>query len=200
MQATAQTTQMEAREAPEVSGPLSRQSLECQTQRERFEGNVVAVGRTCLRIFILDPNSETDVDRDYGVVWLQSTLDSSGGWCATKVLSDVNLPHDVTIERRVPRGLTEIGRRKRLTSRLVASANGSASTNGEVKQTYTAFPNSIRTSVQHAEFQVFRLRWLGSDERKLGFASGAEISWDENNAPGGISFRLNYELRQRDNC
>jgi hypothetical protein len=200
MQATAQTTQMQAREAPEVSGPLSRQSLECKTQRERFEGNVVAVGQTCLRIFVLDPSSETDVDRDYGVVWLQSTLDSSGGWCATKVLSDVNLPHDVTIERRVPRGLTEIGRRKRLTSRLVASANGSASTNGEVRQSYIAFPDSIRTSVRHAEFQVFRLRWLGSDERKLGFASGAEISWDEDNAPGGISFRLNYELRQRDNC
>jgi hypothetical protein len=191
---------MTAREAPEVSGPLSRQSFECKTQRERFDGDVVAVGKTCLRIYVLDPRSETDVDRDYGVVWLQSTLNSSGGWCATKVQSDVNLPHDVTIERRVPRGLTEIGRRKRLTSRLVASANGSASTNGVVEQRYIAYPESIRTSVRHAEFQIFRLRWLGSDERKLGFASGAEISWNEDNAPGGISFRLNYELRQRANC
>lgn len=200
MQASAQTTQMNARQAPEVSGPLSQQSLECKTQRERFQGNVVAVGKTCLRIFVLDPSSETDVDRDYGVVWLQSTLNSSRGWCATKVQSDVNLPHDVTVERRVPRGLTEIGRRKRLTSRLVVSANGSASTNGEVTQRYIAYPDSIRTSVRHAEFQVFRLRWLGSDERKLAFASGAEISWNENDPPGGISFRLNYELRKKARC
>jgi hypothetical protein len=198
MQATAQPAQLDATDQPEVSGPLTRQSNECRTQRERFEGNIVAVGKTCLRIYLLDPNSETDVDRDYGVVWLQSTLNSSHGWCATKVQSDVNLPHDVTIERRVPRGLVEIGRRKSYTSRLVASANGAATQNGEISQSFVAYPESMRTSVQHGEFQVFRLRWLGSKDKKLGFASGAEISWNEDNAPGGISFRLNYELRQRD--
>ncbi|MGH2807591.1 MAG: hypothetical protein ACRDKT_09985 [Actinomycetota bacterium] len=197
LQAGAAPVQMDATDRPDVSGPLTRQSNECKTQRERFSGDVVAVGKTCLRIYVLTPSEETDVDRDYGVVWLQSTLNSSHGWCATKVLSDVNLPHDVTIERRVPRGLIEFGRRRSFTSRLVATANGTASTNGEVKQTFVAYPESIRTRIRHAEFQVFRLRWLGSKDKKLGFASGAEISWDEDNAPGGISFRLNYELRQR---
>lgn len=201
MTSHAQIRQMDARDDPEVTGPLNRRSTECKTQREGFEGNVVAVGKTCLRIYTLDPSSETDMARDYGVVWLQSNLNSSRDWCAVKVLSDVNLPADVTVEHKVPRGYLKIDRRKRYDAQLTVTANGNTTEGASISQRAYLYPREIRTSARIIETQrVFRLKWLGSSEEKLGFPSGAEISWEQGNAPRGISFRLNYELRQKTRC
>ena len=197
----AQTGQMDARDVPEKTGPLERQSTECKTQREAFEGTVVAVGKTCLRIYTIDPGSETDTERDYGVVWLQSNLDSSHGWCGVKVLSDVNLPADVKVERRVPPKVVTIGRKKRCVARLRVQTRGNTTTPATISQDAILYPREIRTSVRLVETErVFRLKWVGSRDEKLGFPSGAEISWEQGNAPRGISFRLNYALKQKTNC
>lgn len=197
----AQVRQMDARDGPEVTGPLNRQSTDCKTQREGFEGDIVAVSKTCLRIYTLAPGSETDRARDYGIVWLQSNLNSSHSWCAVKVLSDVNLPADVTVERKVPRRFLPIDRRKRFTAKLRATGGGTATTGATIFQDAYLYPKEIRTSARLIETQrVFGLKWLGSSDEKLGFPSGAEISWEQGNAPRGISFRLNYELKQKTNC
>lgn len=197
----AQVRQMDAKDVPEKTGPLERRSTECKKQREGFQGDIVAVGKTCLRIYTYDPGSETDTERDYGVVWLQSNLDSSHGWCGVKVLSDVNLPADVTVERRVPPKSMSIERRKRYTAKLRVRARGNAMTPATVSQDAFLYPREMRTSVRLVETErVFRLKWVGSKDRKLGFPSGAEISWEQGNAPRGISFRLNYALRQKNNC
>ena len=192
--------QLDARDQPSVSGPLEQRSSQCKVERERFEGDVVAVGKTCLRVYLLDPESETDANRNYGVVWLQSNLNSRNGWCGIKVQSDVSLPSDVVVERRAPRGVTTIGRRKRMTTRITATANGTASTNGVVSAEATVYPREIRSRLLQEPEQVFRLRWVGSSARKLAFASGAEISWPADSAPRGISFRLNYSLKQDARC
>ena len=197
----AQNRQMDARTEPEVTGPLQRQSTECKTQRERFAGQIVAVGKTCLRIYTLDPSAEADMDRDYGVVWLQSNLNSGGGWCGVKVLSDVILPADVKIEKKVPRPFLPIDRRKRWTARLRPTAADTATADATISQRAFLYPRRLRTSARLVETQrVFRVNWVGSSQQKLAFPSGAEISWERGNAPQGISFRLNYELRQKGNC
>ncbi|HET7482598.1 MAG TPA: hypothetical protein VFK89_07045, partial [Actinomycetota bacterium] len=41
-------TQMEARDAPSVSGPLEQRAKDCRRQNETFRGTIVAVGKTCL--------------------------------------------------------------------------------------------------------------------------------------------------------
>lgn len=197
----AQTRQMDAKDVPEKTGPLERSSTECKTQRERFNGTIVAVGKTCLRIYTFDPGSETDTDRDYGVVWLQSNLDSSHGWCGIKVLSDVNLPADVKVEQRVPPKLISMKRKNRYVAKLRVDARGTTTTPATIAQDAYLYPREIRTSVRLVEAErVFRLKWVGSKDKKLAFPSGAEISWEQGNAPRGISFRLNYALKQKARC
>jgi len=188
-------TQMDATDDPEVTGELELETDGCRTQREKHRGRVVAKGKTCLRIYTYDSSAETDDERNYGVVWLQSNLNSRRGWCGSKVISDVDLPNNVTAESRAPKRL-QLNRRRAYETSLTATAGGAGI--GEettISQDQILFPEKVRTKVL-ADKNIFRLRWVGREKRKLGFASGAEFSWEQGANPGGISFRLNYQLRR----
>lgn len=200
--ASAATEQMGAAQAPEVSGELELANDNCRKQQEKFEGEVVATGKTCLWIYTYDPTAETDEARNYGVVWLQSNVNAKRRWCASKVLSDVDLPNDIRVESRAPLRL-DVNRRKTYKTVLRPTADGNAAQTAEdtkITQTQVLYPQSVRTRVVD-KGNLFRLKWEGSRDEKLGFASGAEISWvdDPNDDPGGISFALNYDLK-RGNC
>ena len=198
--AFAATTQMDAADDPQVSGELDLQTDECRRQQERFKKEVVAAGKTCLRIYTFDPSAETDPDRNYGVVWLQSNVNARRGWCAAEVFSDVDLPSDIRVETREPRSM-ELKRKKVYETALTVTAAGNASDAADdttIKQTQILYPQTIKSRVRRRG-NVFRLKWSGLKDEKLGFASGAEVSWaDTADDPGGISFRLNYELKRGD--
>ena len=196
----AATRQMDSTDAPEVSGPLNQSSNQCKTQRERFQGDVVAVGKACLRIFRFDPESETDADRNYGVVWLQSNLNSSRNWCGSEVLSDVDLPNNVRVESREPRTMDVNRNAKPYETSIAAEAGGhsTSETEATLSQDQLLYKDKVTTKVQTGN--VFRLKWTGLESDKLGFASGAEISWSEDDSPGAISFRLNYQLSRGRGC
>ena len=188
-------TQMDAGDDPEVTGALELETDECRRQRESYRGNTVASGKTCLRIYTFDPASETDDARNYGVVWLQSNLNSRRGWCGSEVLSDVDLPDDITVESRAPRSI-ELNRHKSYQTSLTAEAGGTATnTDSSIRQDQILYPKEVRTRILDKD-NVFRLKWVGLENTKLGFASGAEISWASDDSPGGISFRLNYQLKR----
>ena len=194
------TAQMDAADDPEVSGELSLQTDECRKQQETFNKEIVAAGKTCLRIYTFDQGAETDQDNNYGVVWLQSNVNARRGWCAGEVVSDVDLPPDITVETRAPRSM-ELRRKKVYDTVLTANAAGNASDTAEttrVRQTQVLYPKTIRSRVL-AKDNIFRLKWTGLRNEKLGFASGAEVSWaDTPEGPGDITFRLNYELKRGD--
>lgn len=193
---SAAPTQMDAGDDPRVSGALELETDGCRRQREKFRGQVVAKGKTCLRIYTYDPDAETDDARNYGVVWLQSNLNSRRRWCGAKVLSDVELPGNITVESRAPRTL-RLKRRRAYETVLTAQAGGHATTETEtsVEQDQVLYPEKIRTRVLRDK-NVFRLKWVGLEKAKLGFASGAEISWPAGATLDGISFRLNYSLKR----
>lgn len=185
--------QMDAGDDPQVTGALELETDECRRQQESYRGQIVASGKTCLRIYTFDPASETDEERNYGVVWLQSNLNSRRGWCGAEVLSDVDLPDDIAVQSRSPRSM-ELKRQKHYETALTAQAGGTATdSDSSIRQEQVLYPEEVRTRVLAKE-NIFRLKWVGLESEKLGFASGAEISWASDDSPGGISFRLNYQL------
>ncbi len=195
----ASAAQMDATDSPEVSGELELATENCQTQNERHEGRTVARGKTCLRIYTYDPGSETDNTRNYGVAWLQSNVNSRLGWCTSKAVADIDLPANFEVESRTPRSM-DVNRRRTFESVLTPDAGGNASKTADdssIRQTQVIYPRTIRTWLT-AETNIFRLKWLGLKDEKLGFASGVEMSWPSQMAPDRLTYRLNYRLLQDD--
>ena len=192
--AAAASKQMNAADEPQVSGDLELRSDDCRSQEEKdTTGEVIARGKTCLRVYSYSPASETDTERNYGVVWLQSNVNSRAGWCAASVESDIDLPNIVTVESKAPKSM-EVNRRKTFDTILTTNAAGNGTEEASIQQTQILYPRSVRTSVV-TDTNVFRLKWRGLQNARLGFASGAEISWPVDEEPR-ITFRLNYELKR----
>lgn len=192
-------TQMNAADDPQVTGDLELQTNGCREQQEKYRGQVVAKGKTCLRIYTYDSTSENDADRNYGVVWLQSNLNSSRNWCGSEVLSDIDLPNNVRVESRDPRTVDVKRNAKPYETSITIEAGGNVTSQTEAKisQDQLLYKDKVTTKVQSGN--VFRLKWTGLESDKLGFASGAEISWPEG-GPDAISFRLNYQLSRGRGC
>lgn len=193
-------TQMNATDDPKVTGDLELQTDGCREQQEKYRQQVVAKGKTCLRIYTYASTSEDDAERNYGVVWLQSNLNSSRGWCGSEVLSDVDLPNNVRVESREPRTVDVNRNAKQYETSVTAEAGeqSTSETEATVSQHQLLYKEKVTTKVQSGN--VFRLKWTGLESDKLGFASGAEISWAEDDSPGAISFRLNYQLSRGRGC
>lgn len=187
--------QMNAADEPEVTGNLELRSDDCRSQEEKDSAtrDVIARGKTCLRVYSYSPASETDTQRNYGVVWLQSNVNSRLGWCAASVESDIDLPKIVTVESKAPKRM-DVKRRKTFDTILTTDAAGNGTEEASIKQTQILYPRTIRTPVLE-DRNVFRLKWRGVENARLGFASGAEISWPVDEEPR-ITFRLNYELKK----
>jgi hypothetical protein len=191
--------QLSAKQAPQVSGPLEQINSRCKEQKERFRDEVVATGRSCIRIYSFAPASEDDAGRDYGVAWLQSTLDPERGWCGLDVHSDITLPNDVAVTAKTPRRRSEFNEKTFRRTRLKPDADGNASEAAAISQGAFFYPRLL-TRKMRSNGGIYRLAWDGSSNRKLAFVSGVELSWPSDNPPGGISFALNYELGQDAKC
>ena len=193
-------TQMNAADDPQVTGDLELQTDGCREQEEKYRGQVVARGKTCLRIYTYDQASEDDAARNYGVVWLQSNLNSSRDWCGSEVLSDVDLPNNVRVESRDPRTMDVNRNAKPFETSITVKAGGNVvgETESRINQDQLLYKDKVTTKIQSGN--VFRLKWTGLESDKLGFASGAEISWADDDSPGAISFRLNYQLSRGRGC
>ncbi len=190
-------TQMDATDDPEVSGPLELSSDDCRSQKETDDaGVVIARGKSCLRIYSYSPASETDTQRNYGVVWLQSNVDARAGWCASLVRSDIDLPGVIDVESKAPPSM-DIGRRKVYETALTTDAAGTGTEEASVRQSQILYPKLVRTTIND-DTNVYRLKWRGLRDAKLGFASGVEVSWPVEESPR-TTFRLTYELK-RGNC
>ena len=195
--------QLAAKDDPKVSDNLTQGGRKCATQRDKHDGTVVAVIHACQRFYAFDAESEDDADRDYGVLWLQSTIDPSQGWCATSVASDMLLPSGLKIESKAPASPETIEQAGRLKTKLDVDAGGHASAGGSVSQAARAYPDDLTPSVRKVKGKTkFRLKWTGSNDHELAFVSGVEVSWaTADGPPGGTRFGLRrYTLVQKESC
>ena len=196
--APALAAQMRARDRPVVRGPLRQETRHCKARDVRFDGRVVAVARSCIRLYRLRPRVENDRARDYGAVWLQVTLDPRRRWCTEVVRSDIDVPLGSRMHARAPRSrFTE--RRRRVRTRLVVDARRTADRRGVIHQGYALLPRALR-SFRRSEGRVWRALWRGSTEATVAIASGIEVSWPAGEPPDRVSSNLSYRLQRKASC
>ena len=192
-------TQMDASAEPAVEGPATLKDTRCDRKERRNDGQLVAVIKRCLKFYEYDAAAESDAERDYGVVWLQSNVDGKNGWCTKRVASDILLPADLGLHSFQPKGVTEITKVQRLETRLSADAGGTSSTPARISQQWLGYPTQVR-GVLRDDGGIFRVKWAGTSAAKLGFAGGIEISWTPESPPDGLSYQLNFALGSPDTC
>lgn len=194
--------QLDARSEPMVSGPLTPlgDGKKCRATKYEVDGEVVARAKICLFLYSFDPESEDDDERDYGVMWAQTNVDTGGGWCAVRVHTEVYIPDDMPMHAKVPRA-QQVDERKKVTWRLGVDAEGHAAEEASVKKALTLFPRSLsrsrRADESYEDTDLVRVSWRGETAEKLGFVSGFEVSWPEDEGPpDAVPFRVEYPIRQ----
>jgi hypothetical protein len=189
--------QLDARDAPTTSGPLSSPSSlrGCDGGKEMHEGELVARVRLCYRVFLFDPGSEDSAGRDYGVIWLQSNVDAEPGWCTSAVrtsalISDGGRAHDFSPSDEI----TAQGR-KRVKRTLKVDAEGNADQNARITQSFVMFPDKATPTLKRqGGGQRLKLTWRGLSARNLGFATGLEMSWPASGNSPQIDPKLTYDF------
>lgn len=186
--------QLAADDQPVVEGSMSQQDMKCDRKQQLDGRKTAAVAKRCLRFYRFDAGAEADPERDYGVLWLQSTVNGRNGWCANTVVSKIVLAEGLGLHNHKPDETTKVKRRKEVTTDLAADAGGTGQP-ARVSQRWVAFPRTFDALVNKDQ-TAFTLNWSGKTAKKLGFASGIEISWPADAPPEGISFRLNFKLAE----
>lgn len=196
-----------ARDKPEASGPLSFEGRSCEQKEEVFKDPVtgkretVAVAEACVLLYVYDPAKEDDGARDYGIVWLQTTVDARNGWCATKVKSDLTITDDAKLFEHDPKKTIETKHKERVKVSVTTNAQDHGEGTGRLKQSFTLRPERLKPSLEEkASASLFRLRWTGQTNKKLAFVSGVEISWDAEDSVDSMSSGLSYEFEKRGSC
>ena len=162
---------------PRVSGPLYLAGLSCGDNKLKHEGKVLAKVASCVRLYEYDTLMETDVNRSFGVAWVQTTVDPMNGWCATKVRTEVILPGSVNRLGRAPNRLISRSKPGKARIKISTTADDTGLEEGSVSQDVNLYPRSLKPSLAKSG-RIVRTEWNGQESRELAFVSAAEISWD----------------------
>jgi hypothetical protein len=188
------SAQLDARDAPTTSGPLTAGEKGCDGGKEMHEGDLVARVRLCYRVFLFDPDSEDSEGRDYGVIWLQSSVDAEPGWCTTAVRTSALISEGGRAHDYSPAAKITADGRKRVKRTLKVDAQGNADQNGRITQSFVIFPKRVVPRLSKGGEQRFKLIWRGSTARRLAFATGVEISWPAAGGSPQIDPKLTYDF------
>lgn len=198
-------TQLDARDEPTVAGPLAVEGKQCRDSKQKFGDETVAKGSVCLTIFALDPTTESDEARDHGVLWVQSSVWTASGWCTAKVQTDILVPSQMETHALGP-APEVIDEKARTTVTLRTDANGSSDNTSTVSADLILYPGEITRPAQPdpepdagADEDLdmrLRLTWTGLENRKLAFASAAEVSWPAGSEIPAVSYRIRYPVKK----
>ena len=170
----ARAAQLDARDNPETKGPVVRDGGNCAKDVTRQGGEVAARAVNCSDVYRFNPARENKPRRDYGVIWLQTSVDTSPGICSRRVDMALTVPAGVRIEHRSP-SFKRTDDRRRVTTRIRVKADGTAEDRGVVRNEFWLYPNRINPDVSG---RTMTMNWRGNTRRDLGFAMGVEVSWD----------------------
>ncbi|MDQ4143383.1 MAG: hypothetical protein M3198_06510 [Actinomycetota bacterium] len=167
-----------------MNGPLELIASDCQADVAKHEGKTIARMYSCLRLYQYEAGSETDVLRDHGVGWIQTTVDAVHGWCAARVQSRLIVPDSLELHSSAPRHKLEPTRRERATVTVKTDAQGNGLETGSVSQSFDVFPQSLKPKV--VDDRKVLTKWEGRESARLAFALGAEVSWGLDASPSII--------------
>ncbi len=198
--------QLDAREEPTVEGALTEDQTDCSTTTETRKGEVVAHLRLCYWLYRLAPATDGNAEDDFAIMWIQTEVDARRGWCAQEVRNSIKVT-DAQMHQVAPRRRIETDDIKRVTTRLVADAQGTASETGSVTQSFDLYPGVLRRPTFTATMDTsgtetvkYISRWNGSSRQNLAFAAGAEIEWVAAEGLPPIEPRLGYTIVERKRC
>lgn len=196
--------QLKAKDDPKTSDNMTLGGRKCSRARDKHDGKTIAIIHSCQRFYLLDATSEDDADRDYGVFWLQSTIDPSPGWCATSVSSDIVFGADAAkVVSTVPVDTLNTEKPARLKTVLQVDADDHASQEGRISQISRLYPDGIDGDLSRdGDKRRFRLTWSGSNDHQLALVSGVQVSWNTTDGPPKTTrFGLRkYTLVEKDSC
>jgi hypothetical protein len=177
--ATPAHAQLDAGDRPSTSGPLTTRDRlhDCRSRVERFQGEVAGRFRICYWYFLYDPDSEVGA-KNYAGFWAQGTVNPARRWCVRRARLDLDLPAARRVHARAPKPGTMVrtSSSRRYTTRLKVDAQGHATDNGFISNTFRVFANQMR--VTRAEGGgIHRMAWSGGTGRTIAFASGVELSY-----------------------
>ncbi len=207
----AHARQMRVRDEPKIVGEtdtLDLVSRRCGRQEKKYGGAVIAVARSCLYFYEFDSSDESDASSDYGIVWLQTSLNPADGWCALKVNSNVRLHEEVTPyeDATAPAEALTTESKQEVAVMLMTTARDNSESEAGVEQSFILYPKSATPILKEIEKtpqddRLFRLQWQGSSGRTLAFASGIEISWNAlEGRPASFPFSVLFELAKKRRC
>lgn len=191
----------EASNKPVTRGPIvhdgsTYSGRDCGSDSASFGGEVVARYKTCSFFFRFNPANETNPDRDYGVLWLQSHVNPTNGWCASKVTTKLEL--SLGSGRRVDKATERTSRPsspKTIRQRLKVTANGMTTTPGVVRKSFKVFRHVWSSDYLRAK-DTLKLFWDGATRRTVGSAGGVAISWPAAGGPPPLTARIQPVMQQ----
>ena len=192
---TPASAQMDARDDPVVRGPLNFIDRQCDSKTEMYQGEVLAETRSCLRFYAFDRDRENARNRNYGVVWLQTTVNAQNGWCSHRVTSDITVPQRVAVHERAPNRRTT-NQRTPIQIGMNVNAGGHAENNGHIHKRLFLLPDEL-DGFMTDQGSTYRTRWNGHTAGTVASASGIEISWEAGSgAPQQLHSSLGYSFRE----
>lgn len=168
---------------PRTSGPLLQNgSKDCEQKEMSWKDGTVALdAESCFWWFQYVPVAETDIDRDFGVLWLQVTFQPRRSFCIEGGEVWFQAGKGFTTYQGAPQRSRRVRKARDVTVRIVTDADGQGPA-ATVEQ-------DVR--LQKGRLQVapvddngwLRVRW--SNHRKptdkpVSFALGVEVSWTGN--------------------
>lgn len=170
---------------PSVTGPLRYEDGTCDAGKLTSNDETIAKFEFCIGLYTFDPLMETDLMRDYGVAWVQATVDPVRGWCAKSVRSEIRLPDDVETHARAPSRALSTRRPKRVKVNLKVDAEDHALEEGRISQRLTLYPRKVTPQTEDGG-KLLRLLWQGRESSPISFATGVEMSWETLSSVEGI--------------
>jgi hypothetical protein len=198
---SAAAAQLDPRDEPSVSGPLTTSDDACERGVERRGGRVVLRVRLCYDLYLLDPGAETDSERDYGALWIQTSVNPSPGWCATEVRTSALVRPGGALVGFSPKKTRRSSTRARVTTRLKIDAGGQATEDAAISQRFTLYPRVLKPiTSETSNGQRYTSRWRGNSGKKLAFAAGVEVAWTQGEGSPAITPSLKYRLVEKERC
>lgn len=160
--------------APASEGPLLQQGEPvCDERTVISRQEVVADLHACLWWFAYLPLLETDVERDHGALWFQTTVTPRRGWCLRRLAGSVYSSPETTRMSSFVVG----GRGDEARPRIDVDAEGAALQEASLSQTVGGARGRVSTRADLAGGYV-DFTWTGNARSRVEAVVGAEISWE----------------------
>ncbi|CAN5490846.1 hypothetical protein BH20ACT23_BH20ACT23_17360 [soil metagenome] len=190
--------QMNPRSKPTTVGPLTfdgntyagRNCKDGQFRRNGDTGRVTSKWTFCTFFYRYSTAQDNNSNRDFGAMWLSTRANPTNGWCARRVISQLGVQTSGTgkVLKRAPQG-SRLGanRSRKVQTRLVVNAGGSATTQSVLKKNWTLHRGEVDIrKFKRDGFTNLQLDYKGPTKKTAAFGAAFEMSWPQGQNPPSI--------------